>query len=433
MEFNAKKVNTANAVVTATITKAVIDTNINKLAKEAAKTMDIQGFRKGKVPAHIVKARYGDKLVQDAESDALRAILSDALKELAIADDALIGEPTISKFDKQDSGDIEIEIKVANRPEIDLGDYKGLLPEVKLKKVAKKDLDAKLKEIASQGAELTKIARKRMVKDQDYTLIDFEGFVDGVAFDGGKGEGHSLQIGSNSFIPGFEDQIIGMKYEETKDVVVTFPAEYQSKDLAGKEATFKVTLIEIQEKKEVELTDEFAAKMLPGEKDVTVATLTAKIEENMVNETKSVYYRDELKPAYLDTLVESLAFDLPESVVDQEVNYALNNKVKELKEDEVKALQDDAKKVDAMRDDLREDAAKSVKATFIIDALAKAEGVEINDQEVSQVIYYEAMQMGQNPQDVLKQYQEAGYLPAIKMSMIEDRVISKLLDEKLGK
>ncbi|PHR71296.1 MAG: trigger factor [Arcobacter sp.] len=433
MEFNAKKVNTANAVVTATITKAVIDTNINKLAKEAAKTMDIQGFRKGKVPAHIVKARYGDKLVQDAESDALRAILSDALKELAIADDALIGEPTISKFDKQESGDIEIEIKVANRPEIDLGDYKGLLPEVKLKKVAKKDLDAKLKEIASQGAELTKIARKRMVKDQDYTLINFEGFVDGVAFDGGKGEAHSLQIGSNSFIPGFEDQIIGMKYEETKDVVVTFPAEYQSKDLAGKEATFKVTLIEIQEKKEVELTDEFAAKMLPGEKDVTVATLTAKIEENMVNETKSVYYRDELKPAYLDTLVESLAFDLPESVVDQEVNYALNNKVKELKEDEVKALQDDAKKVDAMRDDLREDAAKSVKATFIIDALAKAEGVEINDQEVSQVIYYEAMQMGQNPQDVLKQYQEAGYLPAIKMSMIEDRVISKLLDEKLGK
>ena len=433
MEFNAKKVNTANAVVTATITKAVIDTNINKLAKEAAKTMDIQGFRKGKVPAHIVKARYGDKLVKDAESDALRAILSDALKELAIADDALIGEPTISKFDKQDSGDIEIEIKVANRPQIDLGDYKGLLPEVKLKKVAKKDLDAKLKEIASQGAELTKIARKRMVKDQDYTLIDFEGFVDGVAFDGGKGEGHSLQIGSNSFIPGFEDQIIGMKYEETKDVVVTFPAEYQSKDLAGKEATFKVTLIEIQEKKEVELTDEFAAKMLPDEKDATVATLTAKIEENMVNETKSVYYRDELKPAYLDTLVESLAFDLPESVVDQEVNYALNNKVKELKEDEVKALQDDAKKVDAMRDDLREDAAKSVKATFIIDALAKAEGVEINDQEVSQVIYYEAMQMGQNPQDVLKQYQEAGYLPAIKMSMIEDRVISKLLDEKLGK
>ena len=433
MEFNAKKVNTANAVVTATITKAVIDTNINKLAKEAAKTIDIQGFRKGKVPAHIVKARYGDKLVKDAESDALRAILSDALKELAIADDALIGAPTISKFDKQDSGDIEIEIKVANRPQIDLGDYKGLLPEVKLKKVAKKDLDAKLQEIASQGAELTKIARKRMVKDQDYTLIDFEGFVDGVAFDGGKGEGHSLQIGSNSFIPGFEDQIIGMKYEETKDVVVTFPAEYQSKDLAGKEATFKVTLIEIQEKKEVELTDEFAAKMLPDEKDATVATLTAKIEENMVNETKSVYYRDELKPAYLDTLVESLAFDLPESVVDQEVNYALNNKVKELKEDEVKALQDDAKKVDAMRDDLREDAAKSVKATFIIDALAKAEGVEINDQEVSQVIYYEAMQMGQNPQDVLKQYQEAGYLPAIKMSMIEDRVISKLLDEKLGK
>ncbi|MCJ8326580.1 MAG: trigger factor [Campylobacterales bacterium] len=433
MEFNAKRIDTANAVVTANVDKSTIEKSVDKLAKEAAKTMDVQGFRKGKVPAHVVKSRYGSKLVEDAEGEVVREILASALKELNISNEEIIGEPSVSKFDKKENGDIEIEIKITNRPNIDLADYKKLVPAVEDKAVDAKELKSRLDEIAASSAPLTKLKRKRAAKADDFTVIDFEGFVDGVAFDGGKGEAHTLQIGSNSFIPGFEEQIIGMKYEEQKDVVVTFPKEYQSKDLAGKEATFKVTLIEIQEKEAGELTDELAQKMLPGEENVTVATLTAKIEEQMKNEAKSTYYREELKPAYLDILVEKLIFDLPESVVDQEINYALNNKVKDLNEEEIKALQEDPKKVDSMREELRADAAKSVKATFIVDALAKAEKVEISDQEVSQVIYYEAMQMQQNPQDVLKQYQDAGYLPAIKMSMIEDRVISKLLDEKLGK
>ena len=131
--------------------------------------------------------------------------------------------------------------------------------------------------------------------------------------------------------------------------------------------------------------------------------------------------------------MKKLNFALPSTVVDQEINQALNNKVRSLSEDEIKALQEDAAKVEEMREELRADAESSVKATFIVDALAKAESVEVSDQEVSQVLYYEAMQMGQNPQDVLKQYQDAGYLPAIKMSMIEEKVITKLLDEKLGK
>ncbi len=433
MEFNANRVDEANAVVSSTIKAEVIEQNLDKVAKQAAKTMDIQGFRKGKVPVAVVKQRYADKLREDAEGEALRTILADALKELDIKNEDIVGEPTFSKYDKKEDGSIEIEVKVACKPKVDLGDYKALVPAVEEKAVSAEDIDAKLQEMASQSAPLVKIARKRMVKDQDHALIDFEGFVDGVAFDGGKAEKYALHVGSGSFIPGFEEQVIGMKYEEQKDITVTFPAEYQSKDLAGKEAVFKVTLHEIQEKGEAVVDDEFAAKMLPGEEGATVDTLKAKLEEQMKNEAKGTYYRDELKPAYLDKLVETLEFALPATVVDQEINFALNNKVRAMKEDEIKALQEDATKVESMRDELKEDAEKSVKATFIVDALAKAEGVEVNDQEVTQVIYYEAMQMGQNPQDVLKQYQDAGYLPAIKMSMIEDKVITKLLDEKLGK
>ena len=433
MEFNANRVDEANAVITATLTKNSIENNLEKVAKQAAKTMNVQGFRKGKVPVAVVKQRYADKLREDAEADGIRKILADGLKLLDIKNSDLIGEPSVTKFDKKDNGDIEVELSVACKPNIDLGDYKSLVPAVKAIEIDIKKIDDRLTEIAQSSAALEKIARKRAVKDGDFAVIDFEGFVDGVAFDGGKAEKYPLQIGSGSFIPGFEEQVIGMKYEEQKDITVKFPESYQAKDLAGKEAVFKVTLHEIQERAKPELNDEFAQKMLPGQKDVTIDTLRDRVKEQMLAEDKAKYYRDELKPVFLETLVEKINFALPTSVIEQEINYALNNKIRTMTEEEINELKENANKVEDIRNELKEDAVNSVKATFIIDALAKAENVQVSDQEVTQVLYFEAMQMGQNPQDVIKQYQQAGYLPAIKMSMIEEKVISKLLDEKLGK
>ncbi|MFY4822071.1 trigger factor [Aliarcobacter butzleri] len=433
MEFNANRVDEANAVITATLTKDSIENNLEKVAKQAAKTMNVQGFRKGKVPVAVVKQRYADKLREDAEADGIRKILADGLKLLDIKNSDLIGEPSVTKFDKKDNGDIEVELSVACKPNIDLGDYKSLVPAVKAIEIDIKKIDDRLTEIAQSSAPLEKIARKRAVKDGDFAVIDFEGFVDGVAFDGGKAEKYPLQIGSGSFIPGFEEQVIGMKYEEQKDITVKFPESYQAKDLAGKEVVFKVTLHEIQERAKPELNDEFAQKMLPGQKDVTIDTLRDRVKEQMLAEDKAKYYRDELKPVFLETLVEKINFALPTSVIEQEINYALNNKIRTMTEEEINELKENANKVEDIRNELKEDAVNSVKATFIIDALAKAENVQVSDQEVTQVLYFEAMQMGQNPQDVIKQYQQAGYLPAIKMSMIEEKVISKLLDEKLGK
>ncbi len=433
MEFNANRVDEANAVITATITKESIDTNLDKIAKEASKTMDVQGFRKGKVPVSVVKQRYADKLTQDAEGEALREAMGKGLESLEISNEDLIGEPAISKFDKKEDGNIDIEIKISCKPAIDLGDYKSLVPTVEVKAADEKEINEKLEEIAKSQAPLEKIKRKRMAKAGDFAVIDFEGFVDGVAFDGGKAEKYTLEIGSNSFIPGFEDQVIGMKYEEQKDITVTFPEEYQAENLKGKEAVFKVTLHEIQEKVAAELNDEFAQKVLPNEENVTLETLRAKIVEQIENEAKFKYYREDLKPVFVETLLEKINFALPTSVVEQEINQALNNKVRTMKEDEIKALQEDAAKIESLRDEVKDDAESSVKATFIVDALAKAEEIEISDQEVTQVLYYEAMQMGQNPQEMIKQYEEAGYLPAIKMSMIEDKVMTKIFDEKSGK
>ena len=433
MEFNAKKTDEANAVVTAKLLSDTIETSLNKIAKQAAKTLDVQGFRKGKVPVAVVKSRYSEKLMQDAQSEALRDLLAESLKELNIANTDLIGEPAITKFDKQDNGDVDVEVQISCKPQIELGDYKALLPEIKTKKVTAKEIDEKINEMASSSAPLTKIKRKRMVKDGDFAIIDFEGFKDGEPFEGGKAEKHTLEIGSGSFIPGFEDQVIGMKYDEEKDINVTFPENYQAENLAGAEVVFKVKLHEIQERAAAEINDEFAKKLLPNEEDANVDMLKEKMKEQIKAEKVSKYYNDELKPEYLESLVQKIEFAVPTSVLEQEINQVLNNEVRSMSEDELSKLKDDAKKIEDMREKAKPEAIKSVKATFIVDALAKAEGVEVSDQEVTQTLYYEAMMMGQDGQALIKQYEEAGYLPAIKMSMMEQKVITKLLDEKAGK
>jgi len=433
VEYNVNKIDEANAVVEATLPKELIETKLDQIAKNAAKSMDIQGFRKGKVPVAIIKQRYGAKMAQDAEGEALREVFTAALNELEISNDRLVGEPAVTKFDKQEDGSIQVELKVSARPEVNLGDYKALLPEVEVKDASEEEVDARLSDIAGQNAPLEKIKRKRMAKKGDYAVIDFEGFKDGVAFDGGKADGHTLELGSGSFIPGFEDQVIGMKYEEQKDITVTFPEEYQSADLAGAEVVFKVTLHELQEKGEPVIDDEFAKQVLQGEENADLAMLKDKVSEQIKNEKMNSYYQEELKPAYIEALVEANDFAIPASILEQEENQALNNQIRQMKEDEIKALQEDQAKIDAMRAEVNPDAVKSVKATFIVDALAKAEGVEVSDQEVSQTIYYEAMMTGQDGQAMIKQYEEQGYLPAIKMSMIEQKVITKLLDEKAGK
>lgn len=429
MEIKSNKIDGANAEIEATILKEVVDANLEKIAKELAKTANVQGFRKGKVPVAVIKQQYGEKLVQDAESEALRAVLNTGLEQMEIANSSLIGEPTISKFDKSDDK-IEVIVKVAIRPEIDLGDYTSLVKDFKKPEVKDKDVDARLKEIAESQAPLENIKRNRKMRDGDTAVIDFEGFVDGKAFDGGKAENFELLLGSGQFIPGFEDQLIGVKRDEEVEINVTFPEEYQAKDLAGKEAMFKVKVNGIKVKAEVEIDDELAKKLL-GKEDATVDELKSQLKEQMENEELAKLYNEELKPALLESLVSEISFDLPEFVLDQEIDMALNKKAQSMSEDEIKELRENQDKLKELRETFRDDAVRSVKATFIIDTLAQAENVKVEEQEVMQTIYYEAMQMGQDPQKAYEQYKEAGYIPAIQMSMVEDKVLRQILDTKL--
>jgi len=430
MQITTNKIDSANAKINAAITRGTIDSNIEKIANQLSKEAKIAGFRKGKVPLSAVKKQYGERLVQDAEAQALRDLLSAGLKEMAIAADSLIGEPQIAKFEKNENG-IDVEVVIATRPAIELGDYAAMVPDVEKPAIDDAAVMTRIEELASAQAPLVNVDEDRALVSGDTALLDFEGFVDGEAFEGGKAEGFSLRLGSGQFIPGFEDQVIGMKKDEEKTIAVTFPENYGGAKLAGKPAEFKVKIHAIQAKEAVTVDEELAKKMLPGYEDASVEMLKEKVKEQLETEAMSVKYNDELKPSLMETFVAAFTIDLPEFIVEQEMDMALNKKARELSEAQLEELRNDAEQVKAMRETFRDDACRAVKATFIVDALAKAENINVNEQELMQTIYYEAMQMGQDPAAVYKHYQESGYLPAIQMAMIEDRVLSKLLNDKI--
>ncbi|MFZ2968779.1 MAG: trigger factor [Sulfuricurvum sp.] len=430
MQITTNKIDSANAKINAAITRNTIDANVEKIANQLSKEVKIAGFRKGKVPVSAVKKQYGDRLVQDAEAQLLRDVLNAGLSEMAIIADTLIGEPNITKFDKTENG-IDVEVTIAMRPAIELGDYAAMVFDVEKPSIAEEAVIARIEELANAQAPLVNVDEDRPLVSGDSALLDFEGFVDGEAFEGGKAENFSLRLGSGQFIPGFEDQVIGMSKGEEKTIDVTFPDNYGGAKLAGKPAQFKVKINAIQAKEAVVIDEALAQKMLPGYEDASVEMLKEKVKEQLESEAMSAVYNDELKPALMETFVSAFTIDLPAFIVEQEMDMALNKKAGTMSEEEIAELRENADKVQELRETFREDASRAVKATFIVDALAKAENIVVNEQELMQTIYYEAMQMGQDPAAVYKNYQESGYLPAIQMAMIEDRVLSKLLNDKI--
>ncbi len=430
MNINAKKIDAANATIEATIANEEIQANVEKIAKELSKTAKIAGFRKGKVPLSAVKKQYGEKLEQDAESQGLRDAMAQGLKDLGVTNEALMGEPQITKFEKG-AESIEVAIKIAMRPEIELGEYSAMVEDFEKPAVSDEEITERIKNLADSNAALVDVTEDRALVLGDTANINFEGFLDGVAFDGGKGENFSLSLGSGQFIPGFEEQLVGLKKDEEKTIKVTFPENYGSDKLAGKETEFAIKINSIQEKAEVALDDELAKKMLPGEEDATFDKLKEQVKIQIEGEKLTQLYNDELKPKLLENFVAKLAFAIPEFVVEQEMDMALNKKAQTMSEEEIAELRENADKVTEVRETFRDDATNSVKATFIIDALARAEKISVNEQEVMQTIYFEAMQMGQDPQQAYNHYQNSGYLPAIQMAMVEDKVLSKLLNSKI--
>ncbi|MEF3192174.1 MAG: trigger factor [Campylobacterales bacterium] len=431
MELTCVRVNSANATISTVITHEALNQTVEKLAKEAAKNVKIDGFRKGKVPLSIIKSRLGAQLAEDAKSEMVREAYRKGIAELGIDAERILMEPAIRKFEEVAEG-IALEMALSLRPEIVLDGYEALIPDINIEAPSEDEVEIRILEMASQMLPFETVDEDRAIVKGDVALIDFEGFIDGEPFDGGKAERYPLEIGSNRFIAGFEEQIIGMKKGEQKEIRVTFPADYPNATLAGKEATFKVKLHEIQKKADVTLDDELAKKILPNDPDATLEKLKNLVKETIINEKKRTLYANDYKPALLDALLEKFLFDLPEEIVEREIDLLVRGKIGQMSEEEIEALKNHPEKIKELRDEVREEAAKSVRATFIIDELARLEGVRVSDQELVQAIYYEALSIGQDPKQMLEYYRVSNLLSAVKMAMIEDRLLGALLDKKLA-
>ncbi|MCI5633521.1 trigger factor [Helicobacter sp.] len=428
--LKVNKVDSANATAQATIPVDKLNKALDKVTKAASKNLKIDGFRKGHVPAAIIKKQYGAQLEQDAQRECVQDLLKDILKELEIEAFNLLGDPRITKFEKKDEG-IELEVEVSLAPTIILDKVEDCIPEVKIPEVQDADIEKRLEDIANARAPLVKIEDgRRKLKDGEYAKIDFEGFIDGKAFEGGKAENYLLKIGSKSFIEGFEEQLIGMKRGEEKDVNVTFPENYQAQDLAGKPAVFKVKLQEIQTKGKIEVDDNFAKTLFPDDKDANVEGLKAKIKEQLQSEKKQEVYNNTLKEQLVNNLNQTIQFDLPKSVVEQEMDLLLRNAFMALSKEEQEKLAKDKDAMLAKREEQRENAQKSVRVTLVIDAIAKRDNIQIPDNEVINTIYYEAMAMRQDPKAMFEYYKNNNLIPAVKMAMLEDKVLTALLDKR---
>ena len=379
MKINNKKLE--NAIVELTVAfdseewKATQEKALDKLAKN----VKIDGFRPGKAPAAMVRARVSKASVLEEATDMI--LQTKIVEILTEANVEPVAQPALS-VQKVDADELEVQILVPVKPQVELGEYKGLEVKKGRVTVTKKEIEEQLANYQTQFAELT-VKEGGKVAKGDTAVIDFEGFVDGVAFEGGKGENYPLEIGSGSFIPGFEDQVIGMTVDKEQDIVVTFPEDYGAADLAGKEATFKVTVHEIKEKHLPEIDDELAkdvnidgVETLDQLKDHIKANIKTRKESE--NENK---FMDDLYKA----IVASSKVEDSDALLEQEQGLMLQEIEQNLQRQGLNFevyQQFTGKSKDDIKEDIKPQAEERVKLNAILAAIIEEEKLAVSDEEL---------------------------------------------------
>jgi len=379
-----------------TVEAEKFDNAIKSVFNKNAKYFNIPGFRKGKAPFHIVEKTYGSQIFyEDAFNEVAGPAYEEALKEKEIE---AVSKPEIDLVQIEKGKDLIFTAVVATKPEVTLGKYKGIQIEKIEYNVSDEDIEHELGHMAEKNARLVSV-EDRAVESGDITVIDFEGFVDGVAFDGGKAENHELTIGSNTFIPGFEDQIIGMKLEEEREINVKFPEEYFSANLAGKDAMFKVKLHEIKKKEMPEINDELAKDI--SEFD-TIEELKNSIKEKQEEQNKS-RAKYETEDAVIKAVCEEAKVEIPAGMIEMEIDHMAQDIETRLSYQGMKLeqyLQMMNKTMEDFRNENKEQAESSIKSRLVLEAVGKEANIEVTDEEVSSKIKEMAENYGRKEEDV---------------------------------
>ena len=358
--------------------KAAIKKAFNKNKNRFA----IPGFRKGKAPQAMIEKMYGEGVFyEDAADEAINASYAEAMKESGL-DIVSRPEVTIEKIGKDEP--FVYSALVAVKPEVTLGQYKGVEVEKADASVSAEDVEAELKKVQEQNARLLTV-EDRGVEDGDQTVIDFEGFVDGKGFEGGKAEDYPLTIGSHSFIDTFEEQLIGKKIGEECEVNVTFPTEYHAADLAGKPATFKVTVKEIKVKELPELNDEFASEV--SEFD-TLDEYKKDVEKKLA-EKKEIEANSKNEDAVVAKVVENATMEIPDKMIDAQAENMVQDMARRMQSQGQSLdmyLKYTGMTVEQMKEQARPDAEKRIRTRLVLEAVAKAENIQISDEKVDEEV-----------------------------------------------
>ena len=381
-----------------TIEAKKFDDAILKVYQKSARYFNIPGFRKGKAPFNIVERMYGDEIFyEDAFNELVPEIYEKEIEENKIE---AVSKPNIDIVTMKKGENLVFTAIVQTKPEVKLGKYKGIELKNVEYPVTDEDVEHELSHMQEHNARIITV-EDRAVKEKDIAVIDFEGFVDGKAFEGGKAERHELEIGSKTFIPGFEDQIIGMKIGEEKEINVKFPEDYFSKDLAGKDAMFKVKLHEIKEKQLPELDDEFAKDVSEFDtlKDLKVSIKDKKQAEN---DEKAKHETENLA---IEAVSAETNIDIPSGMIETEIDAMIRDLEQQLSYqgislDQYLHIMNKTRK--EIEDNYKEQAEKNVKSRLILEEIIKEEKLEASEEEISEKIKEMASNYGKKEDDLNK-------------------------------
>ena len=388
------------------------------------KDAKVDGFRKGHVPADVLEKKFKKEI----EGEILNHIISEEYRK-AVEENNLspIADIKLEKYENNEDN-VEVVFTIPVLPEIPLGDYNSVKVEKEVLDVNDEKVNAEIEIMRSNAGKLKEVADDEAAKDKDVANINFEGFIDGETFDGGKAEGFDLTLGSKSFIDTFEDQIIGHKKGDEFDVNVTFPEEYHAENLKGKPAVFKVKVNSIKRKEEAELNEDLAKELGYD----SVEDLKAKTKENLIKREET-RIENEYKGKVVDAVVEGVNFEIPEAIVEREIQFQINRFAQQLQMQGMSLNQYfemTGQNIEKMRESIKESAEKSVKRDLVLTEIAKAEKVEATEEEVNAELDRTALMYGMDREGLIGEVKKSGnyarFIDDIKYQIVNRKTVDLL-------
>ena len=424
MKVTTEKIDNHKVVLEITVPQEEVKKGLDLAFAKLSKKINIPGFRKGKVPRNVLISKIGKQaLLEEAFDIVAPNALNKALVEQNL--DPVV-RPDVDIITLEEEKELVFKATIVPKPEIELGEYKNLKVEKNVEAVTEEQIQNQINNLLNNNAKMV-VAENAEIKDGDFAVIDFKGFVDGEAFEGGEGKGYPLQIGSGSFIPGFEEQLVGAKAGDERDVNVVFPVEYHAPNLAGKKAMFKVTINDVKRKEMPTLDDEFV-------KDVsafnTVEELKADIKANL-EKVAAEKAENAVKSAAIKQASDNCKVELPEVMIENRINHMIEELKSGLEGRGMKFeqyLEYVKMDLDAIRNNYREIAAENVKADLMLEAIAKAEDVKVEATDLADEVENMAKAYGATPEQVQSIIQQQGRINDLINTVVRKKAVQIILD-----